>query len=189
MRNLNHRQFIPRRDRGTPEPLLKHLGNGHVQAPLFAFAHELVDHPRTEYIDFDSYYHHDHTDLMLEKIAEAQDELHHPRTGESLYDSIEAEGIKKPVTIQPVAEQHIGRNNQLQVRDVTPLVRGGHHRLFSAYDIDQTRDVYATARHDRGLSVGHNWTMVPLRYDDATERHHGDWHPDSDKYLGDIGKS
>lgn len=146
--HLNSRQFN----------LFKQVPGGTVQVPLWAHAHDITNHPNVDYLDSDG----DIDELRYYKLIESQHELHNPVTGESLYESIQNEGIHKPVTLEVS-----GRSKHNLAPHLPELfVRGGHHRLFSAEDLDEQRD---------GAGGRINRVMVPLRYDDKTERFHGSW--------------
>ena len=145
--HLNDRQF----------ELFKQVPGGTAQVPLWAHAHDITGHPDVQYTDYDEEDHDTVDDLREEKVNESLYELH--RDGKSLYDSIKEEGIHKPVTLH--AWEHADGDSKLGI-----IVKGGHHRLFSAEEIDETRN--GTRRPD-------NRIMVPLRYDNAVERHHGSW--------------
>lgn len=151
--HLNSRQF----------DLFKKVPGGTAQVPLWAHAHDITTHPMAGFVDYDEGVHDSLDDLRYEKLTESQYERiheveHDGKTyPETLYDNIEREGIRKPVTLD--LEDH-------GVLGVAPVVRGGHHRLFSAEDLDEQRD---------GAGGRINRIMVPLRYDDKTERFHGSW--------------
>jgi hypothetical protein len=131
-----------------PKPLFRMDSAGQsMQVPLWAHAGELVNEPGMRYID--------HTtgsvaDLAARKVRESQVNRI-DKTGQSLYDSVAKEGIKKPVTIN--LQGGITGYPQRRVDPGTPVVYGGHHRLFSAADI-------------------HPDTFVPLQYSQEIEQEH-----------------
>jgi hypothetical protein len=137
--------------------LFKQVPGGTAQVPLWAHAHDITGHPDVQYTDYDEGVHEGVDDLRYEKLFESQDDMH--KDGESLYDSIARQGVQKPVTLH--AWEHADGDNKLGI-----IVKGGHHRLFSAEDLDSERD---------GAGGRINRIMVPLRYDNEVERHHGSW--------------
>jgi hypothetical protein len=168
-RNISPKQF---------ESVFKRVPGGTAQVPLWAFPNEITGHPDMDYIDLNSAYHEAGVrDLRHEKVTESQDE--HVVGNETLYDSIERHGVKKPVTIDAWDDSRLQRDaagNLHVVKHLGLMVRGGHHRLFSAEDIDDS-SYNSTGERTKQ-------TMVPLRYDDRTERHQGSWNPDAGEYEG-----
>lgn len=112
-----------------------------VQVPLWATAHELTHEPGIGYIDqtrgttLES--------LKEDKIGESM--AIEDAKGKTLYESIRDAGVKKPITIASAPNDASGTTSH--------MLYGGHHRLFSAEDIDPNM-------------------MIPLRYDNEIERHH-----------------
>jgi hypothetical protein len=119
-----------------------------VQVPLWATAGELVNEPGMHYVDHTN--HGSTADLVQKKVRESQ-ESRIDKTGKSLYDSIAEEGVKKPVTIN--LSGGLTGYPQRPVAPGTPVLYGGHHRLFSAADI-------------------HPDTFVPLQYSEQIEQEH-----------------
>jgi hypothetical protein len=114
--------------------LFQHAEDGTVQVPLFATPREVVASkpvygdlkPSPRSADgFESLH-----SLKSRKVEESQSDFRNGRPMGGLYDSIAAEGVKKPIAVisqgphlfdEPEAGPHL-------------IIRDGHHRLFSALE-------------------------------------------------------